>query len=704
MRRGTRGSSESKTAGTEKLREKLKGKLLSDVFKKADDLAAPWEPISTGFKKLDDALNGGLIPELYVLGAESSTGKSTFMLNMAEKIAAAKIPVMYFSLEMPSDYIARLIICHCLIEKKGELSKSLEMKNFTKKDAPERLKKEFGKGKNSPFDIAFADYQRLGKSIRIIERDKENSFFNAKNIYNEVEKFKKQNKNQTPVVIVDYLQILDGEKDKYPSDQRSVVDFNIGFLSQTANELKAPVIAISSLNRDSYKGKSHDISLSSFKESGRIEYSADVVWALQTERKSDGEFKKHTLKLRILKNRYGEKDVNAWLSFYPEFGLFEDGEEPETQENQDETVENSADEVSKVQVHEQARNSEEAVEETVEEAVEDAANLKYMSSAKIVRELRKKTDNSGFHGKLIISGKNKEKRCVAYYLRKKCEANDGAESLTLWDLAVMDTIYAVTDKGKKTSFTISELYKFMCGKSKLTNRSEQITKKFENALQRLKNREMFIDITEELIMREGDLDKNAVEKMIKKRKASAEELNLIPEFNKKSDENRTIIKGTLLPFKIEGARYCLLDDDMPFLFDYSAKISTQFIRYDPKLWSHIHVDGGSEKEKHFTMQKLLIRYYLIEQIGFDKFYLSTNSKTYSPSKAIEESLLPLLARADNSLLKRSRYHSRWLKSALEDAEMILKDLKDHGYISEPAPNPEREDKLAYKIIRTTHKK
>lgn len=43
--------------------------------------------ISTGYKKLDILLSGGLTNELYVLGAETSTGKSAISLTIAHNIA-----------------------------------------------------------------------------------------------------------------------------------------------------------------------------------------------------------------------------------------------------------------------------------------------------------------------------------------------------------------------------------------------------------------------------------------------------------------------------------------------------------------------------------------------------------------------------------------------------------------------------------------
>ena len=47
------------------------------------------EAIPTGFAQLDTELDGGLYAGLYVLGAVSSLGKTTFLLQTADQIAEA---------------------------------------------------------------------------------------------------------------------------------------------------------------------------------------------------------------------------------------------------------------------------------------------------------------------------------------------------------------------------------------------------------------------------------------------------------------------------------------------------------------------------------------------------------------------------------------------------------------------------------------
>ena len=56
--------------------------------------------IPTGFQHLDAVLDGGLFEGLYIFGAISSLGKTTFVLQIADQIAKQGQDVLIFSLEM----------------------------------------------------------------------------------------------------------------------------------------------------------------------------------------------------------------------------------------------------------------------------------------------------------------------------------------------------------------------------------------------------------------------------------------------------------------------------------------------------------------------------------------------------------------------------------------------------------------------------
>ena len=56
--------------------------------------------IRTGFESIDNILGGGLTNTLYVLGSETSTGKTAIMTTFAKNAAEQDVDVFYFALEM----------------------------------------------------------------------------------------------------------------------------------------------------------------------------------------------------------------------------------------------------------------------------------------------------------------------------------------------------------------------------------------------------------------------------------------------------------------------------------------------------------------------------------------------------------------------------------------------------------------------------
>ena len=98
-------------------------------------------------------------------------------------------------------------------------------------------------------------------------------------------------------------------------------------LKRISRDYKKPVIAISSLNRQSYSKK---ISMEAFKESGAIEYSSDVLIGLQLKGVGTPNFDVDTAKsknpreieLVILKNRNGQTGKKVTYNFYPMFNYY----------------------------------------------------------------------------------------------------------------------------------------------------------------------------------------------------------------------------------------------------------------------------------------------------------------------------------------------------------------------------------------------
>lgn len=273
----------------------------------------------TGFANLD-ALAGGLYPGLYAIGAISSLGKTTFIHQIADQMAAAGNHILYFSLEqsrfeMASKSLARLTAKQ---EIKSAVS-SLDIR----------------KGKITPeVQKAYKVYaETVGDRLSVIEG---NFNCNVSFIGEYVTRYIKQN-NVKPVVIIDYLQILDGIADQ-KQNTRDIVDTNVRELKRMSRNNDIPVIVISSLNRSNYLTP---VDFESFKESGGIEYTCDVLWGLQLAVMEDDLFNKQneikkkrekvkeakaatprTIQLVCLKNRYGISSYTTDFLYYPANDLF----------------------------------------------------------------------------------------------------------------------------------------------------------------------------------------------------------------------------------------------------------------------------------------------------------------------------------------------------------------------------------------------
>ena len=100
-------------------------------------------------------------------------------------------------------------------------------------------------------------------------------------------------------------------------------------LKRISRDFKTTVFGISSFNRDNYRNA---VSMQSFKESGAIEYSSDVLLGLQFKgvESNDFDFNKarnkdpREFELVVLKNRNGKSGNKVGLNFYPLFKFFKE--------------------------------------------------------------------------------------------------------------------------------------------------------------------------------------------------------------------------------------------------------------------------------------------------------------------------------------------------------------------------------------------
>lgn len=270
----------------------------------------------TGYSNIDAKMR--LYPGLYVLGAISSLGKTTFCGQMADQLAGAGEHVLYFTLEQTTLELVCKGLSRLMFKTDSRSAlTSMDIRHGTKSEA---------------LRIAREMYAALTKNEFIVECGFDT---NVENITETVRTYIETAKVK-PIVILDYLQILAPVNNNQTT--KDVVDYNVRALKklQTGNDLV--VIVISSLNRQNYLTP---IDFSSFKESGGIEYTADVIWGLQLQIMNDDLFDKEAklkakreavkeakvanprdIELVCLKNRYGVSSYCCRFKYYARYDYF----------------------------------------------------------------------------------------------------------------------------------------------------------------------------------------------------------------------------------------------------------------------------------------------------------------------------------------------------------------------------------------------
>ena len=328
--------------------------------------------ISTGFPTLDNALNGGLTNCFAILGALSSMGKTTLCLQMADQMAAAGRNVLYIALEQGKMELMAKSISRTLFQRYVKLDSGavMPLADYTK-----------GSGHYEPLELSALEIRTRYRYIPAESKDAigqaleeyaqgagQNVYYceargadvNASHIRRAVAEHKEKTGN-APIVIIDYLQLLasDTVRDGRTGllipkarDEREILNNSIKSLTAISRDFNTIVIGISAFNRNSYKEQA---AMDSFNGSSRIEYSADVLMALEPDRtavKDDGyswdelkgggrlfnakKFTQHygadvngkggvmPMALTLLKNRNGRKDIAVSLDYKPKCDTFTD--------------------------------------------------------------------------------------------------------------------------------------------------------------------------------------------------------------------------------------------------------------------------------------------------------------------------------------------------------------------------------------------
>ena len=219
--------------------------------------------LRSGYDNLDALTT--LYPGLYVIGAISSLGKTTFMHQMCDQIAESGTHALFFSLEQSTLDLASKSISRCIARRADgdggsqEILSSLQIRQSDLSDPS--------------ITAAIRSYRAYADKLTVIECS-----FRAtiNDIEKTVHEYIRQN-HVKPVVVIDYLQVIQTPEGSGMT-AKDAVDCHVRRLKALQSDCQLTMIVVSSINRQNYMTS---IDFESFKESGGIEYTADVVWGLQ---------------------------------------------------------------------------------------------------------------------------------------------------------------------------------------------------------------------------------------------------------------------------------------------------------------------------------------------------------------------------------------------------------------------------------------
>ena len=259
---------------------------LADVIELRSDLSRSnkIEGIPTGLATFDRVTRGLQNGQLYVIGAPPNVGKSLLAGQFGLAAANADVKVAIFSLEMrKTGYMERLVV-------QSEACSSGEMKCGTFK---ERSLNQITQSMAFLGDRIFIDGSPKQTAVQI-----------------EAKLRRAMQKHKIGLVIIDYLQLI---KPSTVSRKNGSREAEVNELIRDIDSLKKtfniPVVCIGSMNRSPDKRADTRPRMSDFRDSGQIEFQADVIILLHFPDKDEAT-KRGTI--IIEKHRDGEtKDIPA---------------------------------------------------------------------------------------------------------------------------------------------------------------------------------------------------------------------------------------------------------------------------------------------------------------------------------------------------------------------------------------------------------
>ena len=293
----------------------------SGEFFRDIEMTAKYSERKTGFGNIDAAQV--FIPGVYALGALPASGKTTFAWQLLNQLAERGEPCIYCSFEMSKAELFTKSVVRELYKKNPQMSERLNLTSANIRCGAMRDSRELLE--------QVATFAQSATNLKVAE-------LSNTSVTELIEGLKPlcADVDRSPVICLDYLQIIPSKGSKASSPKEKIDEVMLR-LKDFQRATNTTLLVISSFNRENYYQK---VSFSSFKESGAIEYSADVIWGLENhgvdaEGKLDKDEvikmsreKVRRIKFSCLKNRNGGA-YECFFRYHAAYDYFEvyEGEE-----------------------------------------------------------------------------------------------------------------------------------------------------------------------------------------------------------------------------------------------------------------------------------------------------------------------------------------------------------------------------------------
>jgi replicative DNA helicase len=254
--------------------------------------------VPTGVAQLDSLL-GGLTEGLYLLAGPPGMGKTTLALQIAAA-ATTDVPVVIVTFEhAPANLTLKLLCARAGVNLRDV---------------------QHGYADLAKLRVAAEAWVPVGQRLAVVEGS---SQLTVAQVRAQARRAMRQHQAERCLVVVDYLQLWAkvAEDLRGNFSVRERVDMLGGLLRELALSLHSPVLALASQNRSAgnYGNGKGSAALDSLKESGDLEYAADVVLFLTEAQEQRATPPARAVELTVAKNRHGDTG-KVGLIFRPDLG------------------------------------------------------------------------------------------------------------------------------------------------------------------------------------------------------------------------------------------------------------------------------------------------------------------------------------------------------------------------------------------------